>query len=488
MFLKLHKYPILDFVLGDQGITERSLRVVHILQSEESGLFSINKQDIDQSINLQNVEECYTEVSALVKDIMAPLGLKTCLHPSEYDRCPILLICRSEKALGNDIIGQQERLASQQKLCIPLSALSRIENVKIVKGHFTKLWKARWTTKDGKSDVAIKQLKHNDSHLQPFMHMCAQAMLWNDSTLIKIHGATLATPGNPMALVMDYLPHGPLNRFLQSHKDSVEKEDLLEAAVSLARALLHLEELYVVHGNIRLRNVLVAHYGEEGLKVKLGDPGLPDYSSSEEVHWLSFELLLDSCPTPSKCTDKGDVWAYGTTLWELFSYGDVPSLDPVFAKEQYLNGHRLPMPTSLHGKLSTIYGVMQGCWHPLTEARMAPHTILRDLNQLLYRIFNSKKVHTYVTLSQESDDLDDSSINSSTLSSPVHSAKSEETVVYLSSEFSSASSDKNLRHFVGSGNGSAGGSSISTTSMAPLFTNQMQQLFGGLGQGMFDFG
>ena len=76
-----------------------------------------------------------------------------------------------------------------------------------------------------------------------------------------------------MALVMDYLPHGPLNRFLQSHKDSVEKEDLLEAAVSLARALLHLEELNVVHGNIRLRNVLVAHYGEEGLKVKLADPG-----------------------------------------------------------------------------------------------------------------------------------------------------------------------------------------------------------------------
>ena len=80
--------------VGDQGITERSLRVVHILQSEESGLFSINKQDVDQSINLQNVEECYTEISALVKDITTPLGLKTCLHPSEYDRCPILLICR----------------------------------------------------------------------------------------------------------------------------------------------------------------------------------------------------------------------------------------------------------------------------------------------------------------------------------------------------------------------------------------------------------
>ena len=45
----------------------------------------------------------------------------------------------------------------------------------------------------------------------------------------------------------------------------------------------------------------------------------------------------------------------------------MPSLDPVFAKEQYLNGHRLPMPTSLHGKLSTIYGVMQGTIHILRK-------------------------------------------------------------------------------------------------------------------------
>ena len=98
---------------------------------------------------------------------------------------------RSDTALGNDIIGNDIIAGSQQKLFIPLSALSRIENVKILKGHFTKLWKGRWISKDGKLDVAIKQLKHNDSHLLPFMTMSAYAMLWNDSTLIKIHGATL---------------------------------------------------------------------------------------------------------------------------------------------------------------------------------------------------------------------------------------------------------------------------------------------------------
>ena len=70
------------------------IKVAYILQSEETGQFSLNKKDIDQSINLQNVEECYSDISALVRDITSPLGLKACLHPSEYDRTPTLLLCR----------------------------------------------------------------------------------------------------------------------------------------------------------------------------------------------------------------------------------------------------------------------------------------------------------------------------------------------------------------------------------------------------------
>ena len=118
-------------------------------------------------------------------------------------------------------------------------------------------------------------------------------------------------------------------------RDNVTKEELLEAATALARALWYLDEHGIVHSNIRLGNVFVSeHRPGTCFKVKLGDPGLPDYNNPKEAHWLSFELLLDSCPTPSKCTSKGDVWAFATTLWELFSYGELPSLDPVFAKEQ----------------------------------------------------------------------------------------------------------------------------------------------------------
>ena len=176
---------------------------------------------------------------------------------------------------------------------------------------------------------------------------------------------------------MKYLS-GSLDKYLAKNKDKITEEDLLEAATSLAKALWYLGEHHLVHTNFRLRNVLVDSHEEGGsLKVKLGDPGLPDYSAPNEVHWLSFELLLDSCPTPSKCTMKGDVWAFATTLWELFSYGETPPLDHAFAKEQYLNGHRLAMPSSLQGQLSSIYRVMQGCWNPFPDARNAPQYILR---------------------------------------------------------------------------------------------------------------
>ena len=120
---------------------------------------------------------------------------------------------------------------------------------------------------------------------------------------------------------------------------------------------MYLEEQKIVHTNVRLANVFVSQH-EVGscFKVKLGDPGLPgnvvllkpnpfffsisrdflkffnnffhhpaDYTNESEVHWLSFELLIDSCPTASKCTPKGDVWAFATTLWELFSYGQSPT-------------------------------------------------------------------------------------------------------------------------------------------------------------------
>ena len=42
----------------------------------------------------------------------------------------------------------------------------------------------------------------------------------------------------------------------------------------------------------------------------------------------------------------------------------------------------------------------------MPELRKDPQTVMRDVNQLLYRVFNSKKVHVYATIDHYSEDVD----------------------------------------------------------------------------------
>lgn len=346
--------------------------------------------------------EIYGDFLSMIKDLKQKLDLKTCLHPSEFDRPPNILLCRSIASLEADLVCKRPS-QTHPPVFIPFSSLSRYENKKF-RGHLTNVWKGRWHQSPGKKvTVAIKQLKH-DKDLLPFMQMAYNAMLWDEVTLVKVYGASLATPGNPMALVSEYFVLGPADLYVRDHKEELEPVDLLEAAACLARALWYLEEQDIVHGNIRLANVFVAtHEPGESFKVKLGDNGLPDYTSPEQVHWLSFELLLDTCPTASKCSTKGDVWALATTLWQLFSYGEMPltNIDPMLAKQQYLRGDRLAKPLSLRGCMTSVYEVMLGCWIPVPGERKQPQVIMRDINQLLYRVFNSRKVHTYLSIDED---------------------------------------------------------------------------------------
>ena len=98
-----------------------------------------------------------------------------------------------------------------------ISALKRYENIKL-KGRLTNVWKGLWTKNSQETlEVAIKQLKQ-DSHLLPFSQMCYNAMMWDDPTLVRVYGATLAIHGNPMSLIMEYLPFGKLNTYLKENR------------------------------------------------------------------------------------------------------------------------------------------------------------------------------------------------------------------------------------------------------------------------------
>lgn len=115
----------------------------------------------------------------------------------------------------------------------------------------------------------------------------------------------------------------------------------------------YLEQKKIVHRDLAARNVLVANEH----CVKIADFGLAQFtdgtgyyyhstnSRALPLKWYSPEVL-----NQHKFSHKSDVWSYGVTLYEMFTFGDSPNLahNPDLNATQILDllekGERLECP------------------------------------------------------------------------------------------------------------------------------------------------
>lgn len=125
------------------------------------------------------------------------------------------------------------------------------------------------------------------------------------------------------------------------------------------------------------------------------------------MHWIPPEFF--EIPNLCKTHVAADIYAVGTTLWQLFSMGEKPPTDlpiptlkavrrlclsPLFVmclcklkfsftlpKQKYLAGWRLPKPNKCPPE---IYRIMYDCWLKIPDARKQPQAMVRDVHQILY--------------------------------------------------------------------------------------------------------
>lgn len=98
--------------------------------------------------------------------------------------------------------------------------------------------------------------------------------------LIKMYGFTLTSP---YTLVMESTRIGSLDEFLQKHhRPQVSVKNLIEASLTLARALHYLQENNMIHGRIRCASLYVVRHDEDNLIVRLGDPGFRKSYTNDE--------------------------------------------------------------------------------------------------------------------------------------------------------------------------------------------------------------
>lgn len=319
--------------------------------------------------------------------------LKECLPPSEFETS-WLLLCKK------DLLSSEE---TQEYSSSPL--VVDASTIRISKSHHIDrsggmvnsthgIWR-QGKFKD--SHVLIKSLErqHYENFPQGFSFMCdkwaAMAKNWaflHSSCVVRVLGVVIS---NPVSLVIEDVPFGPLDIYLKENRQVMKPIDLVEACANLASALWYLEEKRIVHGNIRCKNLLLATHDDQAFSIKLADPGIPVYTT-HDVHWIPPECYHDF--ESAQTTFSADVWACGTTMWEVFACGDpIPessSVDNV--KKYYLNGGTLPCPPLC---TQDIFQLIKECWEVDDNSRKKPQAVMRDINQIFYQVFNSRRTHSY---------------------------------------------------------------------------------------------
>ncbi|KLO11131.1 kinase-like protein, partial [Schizopora paradoxa] len=184
----------------------------------------------------------------------------------------------------------------------------------------------------------------------------------------RIHGQ--------LALVTPYMKNGDLLTYAESHENA-DRTCLVRDLAQVARGLIYLHSIDIIHGDLKCSNVLVSDDGIAGLAdfglSSIGD-GIAQSSSSVSIspgnpRWLAPELLFPTrFETSGKHTRETDVYAFGMTALELFTnkapLSDVPHL--AVPLEVAINGMKPPYPgptAEARGLTESLWELMERCWN-----------------------------------------------------------------------------------------------------------------------------
>ncbi|KAG1677086.1 Tyrosine-protein kinase JAK2 [Nymphon striatum] len=325
--------------------------------------------------------------------ILEDICLKTCIPPSEYDEMDIML-CRSSENINQQIKVSTTTENKYRPKCIPFNAVRYPSSSKyICKGRISINSLAFLNHESEKPIPAFTKslLDFADFKLQDFLGYIETAMHWHCESIVSCIGLVVKTS----TLITEYFPLGSLDLFLQKAGSELQEVDLVEAASYLARALWYLEEHNYCHGRIRCSNIFVYKREANVFKVKLGLPRIHNYTN-DDMHWIPREYHDNL--SLAEHTLSTDVWAFGTTLWEIFSYGQKPSSTKI-TKSDYRRGITLTKPENCNPNIIRLIGE---CWLKDPDDRKKPQAIMRDIQQTLYGVYNSRRSHLYSSMIPES--------------------------------------------------------------------------------------
>ncbi|VDM95045.1 unnamed protein product [Thelazia callipaeda] len=330
-----------------------------------------------------------------------------------------------EEAL-QDVLKETDLMNFKRKLCVELQllrlehfdhitdhelkyhALSGLFFVKYFKiklferlgeGSFAVVNRAIWTPQTGnKLDVAVKILRHSTTEIiEDLQREVRNMQKLQHPNLIQLYGIVFT---NPAMMVLEFCDGGALiDRLRSTEKPVILVSILVEYAKQIAKGMAYLESKRCVHRDLAARNVLLTNADQVA---KICDFGLMRVlENNERLYVMSTEKKVPFawCPPESlryrQFSHASDVWSFGVTLWELFSYGEEPwiGLRGAEVLSKLEAGERLPKPQRCSPEL---YDLISRCWSLNVNSRPTFSLLKGILSEIIFMIAEVRERITIV--------------------------------------------------------------------------------------------
>lgn len=158
--------------------------------------------------------------------------------------------------------------------------------------------------------------------------------------------------------------------------------ELISFCYDIAAGMTYIASKGCVHRDLSARNCLVF----KDLSVKVADFGLSrrvemmaGYYRKSGEETLPFRWLAPECIMDGLWSQETDVWAFGVTMWEIWSLGHMPYPGWTAARvcREVINGYKLPPPD---GTPEPVANLIRSCWNP---SRPEFFVLKQSLAQLL---------------------------------------------------------------------------------------------------------